>query len=63
MITSGNKRNINHAKIEDYYKLDTLLGFGSYSKVKLASEISSGRSILPPAGALPSLLASPWSQV
>ena len=42
MLTSGNKRSMQN-KIEDYYKLDTELGFGAYSKVKLAFEVSTGK--------------------
>jgi serine/threonine protein kinase len=42
MITDGSKKN-SLQKLEDYYKVDCLLGFGSYSKVKLAGEISSGK--------------------
>ncbi len=43
MITNGNKKANSQVKIEEHYKLDKLLGFGSYSKVRLAKEVSTGR--------------------
>lgn len=44
MITCGNKKSIPQLKLDDYYKTDSLLGFGAYSKVKLAIEISTGKN-------------------
>jgi len=43
MNTLSVKRNMLQNKIEDYYKIDSLLGFGAYSKVKLATEVTTGR--------------------